>query len=336
MLKPTILIVIILLFHQFFINCQQSFEIAKFISEQNEQFKQEINQEFEFPIHSSRNIQQESCVPLTTPVEYCSGLIPNNISYITSRSLNTVEPRLISQIDNFITKMEVNYGSITSNCKNSAIDLYCSMSFKRCVHDRSRGLVELYKPCQYLCQELYLNCIPDRKVAIASSRNDCGDENYPKGAYSVQPTCTDIYFDRDVTSYYIMSFTLLGVGLLSSLMCGGSFLICICCAKSIKPSNSTIGDAYSHQQESDTNSRQSINSGFRFSIDEGKPMFSNSPIINSSINSTNSVGGGVNTTSGNAANTTTTTASGNSNAFGGNDNDGLTVINISGGDNDSN
>src|SRR3989338_423046 len=72
-------------------------QLANFIKQSNNEFisdlhssSDELNHQLN-TLQTTRAILQESCVPLIEPVEYCRGFIPNNVSYIVSKSMNTVE-----------------------------------------------------------------------------------------------------------------------------------------------------------------------------------------------------------------------------------------------------
>lgn len=161
-----------------------------------------------------------SCSPVPVSIQDCSGYIPNNVSYIIAHSLNIFESRLVTNIDNFLMKIESIYGTASNLCENSARNYFCSGSFRRC--EESDGFVTLIKPCQYLCTNLYMNCIPDQKAAKSSALNYCGTIDRPSQAYDVMPVCTDVYMDRTMNGYIAMGLVFMVCG----LACSGIFITC--------------------------------------------------------------------------------------------------------------
>ena len=196
--------------------------------------------------------QSSSCTSVVPKIEDCGGYIASNVSYIVANSLGQMEARMIANLDNFLMKMETYYGDVSDSCENSARNFFCSRSFRTCTE--TKGQVVLQKPCQYLCRDLYTNCIPDSEVAEKSADNFCGTWDRPSDEYGQRPTCTDVFYEQ---SYDL--FFWIGVGLfipsvlIAVVTCSViGFMLCYSSAKDKSPYV---------EQEPEINYKASVNAG---------------------------------------------------------------------------
>nr|CAG4718888.1 unnamed protein product [Naegleria fowleri] len=185
-----------------------------------------------FPSHSPNNKKNSrrssSCVAVQPSIESCGGMIANNVSTLVANSLSFYKAQVTNSIDNFVEKVKSNYnGEMPSGCEASARSYFCSATFRHCLED-SEGQVEIEKPCQYICMNLYLNCIKEKTIALKSADHYCGTIQRPSDAYAQPPICTDVYMDRAMSDYLAMGLTLLG----NAMLCGGvcSVSLCVCMA----------------------------------------------------------------------------------------------------------
>ncbi|KAL9642319.1 hypothetical protein ABK040_007317 [Willaertia magna] len=183
-----------------------------------------------------------SCVKVLEPISNCYGYIPYNVSYIIANTLEVYESILNTNIFNFVEKTKLMYGGISTNCENTAKNLFCSRMFRNCLENTKSGKVNQWKACLYLCRNLYFQCIPDETVAENSANLFCGRRELPNYDYENRPNCNDVFYDRD---FYIYLWISLGIGIPVFLIGGFVFILfisLILCSERMLKSKKRLGE----------------------------------------------------------------------------------------------